>query len=130
MEDSAELIYKKRAEFSLDKVQKIEQYDKDKNNLIDFGEFVEALYELDKEILKEGFEGFSGVDVQLEFEKFATTDAQGKKTLSIEGIIKLLKTNRFTCITKQDGKKMLKEIDLNRDGIVDLKDFQQWVAAR
>ncbi|CDJ59723.1 hypothetical protein, conserved [Eimeria maxima] len=35
----------KRAEFSLDKVQKIEQYDKDKNNLIDFGEFVEALYE-------------------------------------------------------------------------------------
>ena len=28
--------------------------------------------QLDKEILKEGFEGFSGVDVQLEFEKFAS----------------------------------------------------------
>ncbi|OEH79479.1 hypothetical protein cyc_02624 [Cyclospora cayetanensis] len=68
----------KRPEFSLDKVQKIERYDKDKNNLIDFGEFVEALgghafcAQLDKEILKEGFEGFSGVDVQLEFEKFAS----------------------------------------------------------
>ncbi|XP_026191510.1 probable calcium-binding protein CML17 [Cyclospora cayetanensis] len=115
----------KRPEFSLDKVQKIERYDKDKNNLIDFGEFVEALYELDKEILKEGFEGFSGVDVQLEFEKFATTDASGQKSLSLGGIGKWLRASKFTCITKRDCIKLFNEIDGNRDGVVDLKDFQE-----
>ncbi|KAL8269600.1 hypothetical protein Esti_006479 [Eimeria stiedai] len=120
----------KRPEFSLDKVQKIERYDKDKNNLIDFGEFVEGLYELDKEILKEGFEGFNGVDVQLEFEKFASSDASGRKSLSLSGIAKLLKANKFTCITEKDCEKLFKEIDANADGVIDLSDFQQWVAAR
>ncbi|CDJ67810.1 hypothetical protein, conserved, partial [Eimeria necatrix] len=80
---------------------------------------------LDKEILKEGFEGFSGVDVQLEFEKFATTDAQGNKSIKLNEIEKLLKSNKFTCVTSRDCKKLLREIDRNRDGQIDLKDFQE-----
>ncbi|KAL8447343.1 hypothetical protein Emed_004447 [Eimeria media] len=114
----------------------MQRYDRDKNNLIDFGEFVEGLYELDKEILKEGFEGFNGVDVQLEFEKFAwfyggfASDASGRKSLSLSGIAKLLKANKFTCITDKDCEKLFKEIDANADGVIDLNDFQQWVATR
>ena len=55
----------------------------------------------------------------------AAADAQGKKTLGVHGILKLLKTNKFTCATESDCRKLFKEIDRNKDGIVDLKDFQE-----
>lgn len=47
------------------------EYDRDNNNLIDFGEFVEAVSALDVLDIRRFFEGFDVVDIQMEFEKFA-----------------------------------------------------------
>lgn len=47
------------------------EFDRDNNNLIDFGEFVEAISMLDVLDIRRSFEGFDVVDIQLEFEKFA-----------------------------------------------------------
>lgn len=46
--------------------------------MIDFGEFVEAMYNVDKEMFLESFEGFDPVDVQLEFDKYAGAYEEGR----------------------------------------------------
>ncbi|KFG40704.1 protein kinase [Toxoplasma gondii FOU] len=101
-------------------------YDADKNNLIDFGEFVEALYNVDKEMFLESFEGFDQVDIQLEFDKYAIDDmSPTKKHIPESRVKEMMLDRKFTCVTSLDAKRLFQEMDVNKDGVVDLADFKE-----
>ncbi|RQX71234.1 protein kinase [Toxoplasma gondii CAST] len=106
-------------------------YDADKNNLIDFGEFVEALYNVDKEMFLESFEGFDQVDIQLEFDKYAIDDmSPTKKHIPESRVKEMMLDRKFTCVTSLDAKRLFQEMDVNKDGVVDLADFKECVQRR
>ncbi|KAF8817906.1 MAM domain-containing protein [Cardiosporidium cionae] len=101
------------------------EYDRDQNNLIDFGEFVEAMFNVDIKTLKDNFEGFDSVDIQLEFEKHAETNpVTSLKTLSLEHLKEMMKEFQFTCVTKTDAKRLFDCMDTNKDGNIDFEDFK------
>ncbi|EPR62753.1 protein kinase [Toxoplasma gondii TgCatPRC2] len=121
----------KTPEFTLAKAQKLKYYDADKNNLIDFGEFVEALYNVDKEMFLESFEGFDQVDIQLEFDKYAIDDmSPTKKHIPESRVKEMMLDRKFTCVTSLDAKRLFQEMDVNKDGVVDLADFKECVQRR
>lgn len=122
----------KTPDFTLAKAQKLKYYDTDKNNLIDFGEFVEALYNVDKEMFLESFEGFDQVDIQLEFDKYAIVDDMSptKKQIPESRVKEMMLDHKFTCVTALDAKRLFQEMDVNKDGVVDLADFKECVQRR
>ncbi|PHJ20344.1 protein kinase [Cystoisospora suis] len=134
----------KTPEFTVAKAQKLKgekenlnrelytEYDADQNNMIDFGEFVEAMYNVDKEMFLESFEGFDPVDVQLEFDKYAVVDEASptKKQIPQNRVKQMMIDYRFTCVTEIDAQRLFDEMDVNRDGVIDLGDFKQCVQRR
>ncbi|KAF8820578.1 protein kinase [Cardiosporidium cionae] len=118
----------KTPNFSLDKSRQLKKYDRDQNNLIDFGEFVEAMFNVDIKTLKDNFEGFDSVDIQLEFEKHAETNpVTSLKTLSFEHLKEMMEEYQFTCVTKTDAKRLFDCMDSNKDGNIDFEDFKNWL---
>lgn len=121
----------KASHFTLEKSKLLKQYDADQNNLIDFGEFVEAMYNVDVKSLKDDFEGFDAVDVSLEFDKYAITDVtKNKKYMGINEVKELMKDHSFTCVTDLDAQKLFDDFDMNRKGIIDFDDFKNWISLK
>ncbi|PFH37966.1 protein kinase [Besnoitia besnoiti] len=121
----------KTPEFTLAKAHKLKRYDTDGNNLIDFGEFIEALYNVDKQMFLESFEGFDQVDIQLEFDKYAVDETSPtKKHIPESRVAEMMLDHKFTCVTALDAKRLFQEMDVNHDGVIDLADFKEVVMYR
>lgn len=96
-----------------------QQFDKDGNNFIDFGEFIVAGFLFDVASVKEAIrkEG-----VQKVFEHYA-----------VEGFIsdaemwQLMLDFRFFVSTATDVRKLMSVADMDTDGLVGESDFLQWV---
>ncbi|SBS81183.1 conserved Plasmodium protein, unknown function [Plasmodium ovale curtisi] len=57
-----------KSDWSLEKYTLFQNYDMDKNNLIDFGEYIQAVIDIDTQYFKNFFQGFSKIDIELEFQ--------------------------------------------------------------
>jgi len=119
----------KNPNLSIDKEKIFKKYDVDQNNLIDFGEFVEAMFNVDTQRLRGDFVGFDPVDIQLEFDKYAIETGKGKKVINSDGVKRIMSDHEFTVITGQDAERLLGEMDKNKDSIIDMDDFKKWVYA-
>lgn len=118
--------FQKNPNLSLQKVELLKEYDRDNNNLIDFGEFVEAVSALDVLDIRRYFEGFDIVDIQMEFEKFAVQD-QGRKIMGLSQLMRLMHYCDCICVTNKDATRLLTEIDSGKDGSIDFEEFRTWL---
>lgn len=66
-----------KSDWSLEKYNLFQNYDMDQNNLIDFGEFIQAVIDIDTQHFKNFFQGFSKIDIELEFQKYASKGTTG-----------------------------------------------------
>lgn len=120
--------FQKDPNLSLEKLQLFKAADLDLNNVIDFGEFVAVAVELDVLDLKQFFEGFSTVDIQLEFEKFAVSSQGRKLELGVKELQHLMRRCDCICVTETDAAALLFRI--GKGATVDFDCFKTWVTAR
>ncbi|CEM03617.1 unnamed protein product [Vitrella brassicaformis CCMP3155] len=118
--------------FTVEKAHLIKDYDRDRNNLIDFGEFVDAMFAVDVQSLKLDFSGFDSVDIQLEFDKYAVQDLDsgGRKHISLDGVKSLMNEKEFTVVTDSDAHQLMANMDVSKDGVIDIDDFKNWITAK
>eukprot|EP00922_Rhytidocystis_sp_ex-Travisia-forbesii_P062205 GHVS01092084.1.p1 GENE.GHVS01092084.1~~GHVS01092084.1.p1 ORF type:complete len:346 (-),score=65.53 GHVS01092084.1:388-1425(-) len=119
----------KNTQVTLDKIRILKQYDADQNNLIDFGEFVHAMYEVDVKALRDNFDGFDQVDIQLEFDKFSTNQC-GVHVISLARVKDLMSERNFTSANDRDAYRLFTSMDVNNDGLITVNDFAEWVKMR
>ncbi|KAI4840087.1 EF-hand calcium-binding domain-containing protein [Plasmodium brasilianum] len=113
-----------KSDWSLEKYTLFQNYDMDKNNLIDFGEYIQAVIDIDTQYFKNFFQGFSKIDIELEFQKYAITEKENnKKVIPLTKLMQMLKDKEFTCVTETDSLKLFNAMDLNNDGSIDFEDF-------
>ncbi|KAI3712249.1 hypothetical protein L1987_70800 [Smallanthus sonchifolius] len=92
-------------------VQKIfEVADLDGDGFIDFKEFME---------LQRKGGGVKAIDVQSAFRTF---DLDGDGKISVEEVYELMKRLRERC-SMQDCQKMVRVVDSNKDGVIDMDEF-------
>lgn len=117
-----------KSDWSLEKYTLFQNYDMDKNNLIDFGEYIQAVIDIDTQHFKNFFQGFSKIDMELEFQKYAITGKENsKKVIPLEKLKQMLKDKEFTCITDTDSRRLFNVMDTNKDGELDFEDFRSWL---
>lgn len=117
-----------KSDWSLEKYTLFQNYDIDKNNLIDFGEYIQAVIDIDTQHFKNFFQGFSKIDMELEFQKYAITGKENnKKVIPLEKLKQMLKDKEFTCITDTDSRNLFNVMDVNKDGELDFEDFRAWL---
>uniref|UniRef100_A0A0G4H4E7 EF-hand domain-containing protein n=1 Tax=Chromera velia CCMP2878 TaxID=1169474 RepID=A0A0G4H4E7_9ALVE len=111
--------------FGVDKTELFRKFDRDENNLIDFGEFVDAMHDLDLKCLKEAFKGFDPVDLQLEFEKYAVAEAQGAKKITVGGLKQLMTDHEFTVVSETDAQWLFEKMSKGKSqlGLKEFRDF-------
>ncbi|CAX64126.1 hypothetical protein PFAG_02054 [Plasmodium falciparum Santa Lucia] len=120
-----------KSDWSLEKYTLFQNYDMDKNNLIDFGEYIQAIIDIDTQHFKNFFQGFSKIDIELEFEKYAITEKENnKKVIPLSKLMQMITDKEFTCVTETDSLKLFKSMDMNKDGSIDFEDFLQWVGKK
>lgn len=118
----------KNPSFPIERVKLFKEYDLDRNNLIDFGEFVEAMFSVDCTGLRDYFEGFDTIDIKLEYEKFAVTQPDtNRKVITLDGVKRLMNAHDFTVITDVDAQRLFNILDKNYDGVIDSDDFRKWL---
>ncbi|ANQ06849.1 Uncharacterized protein PCOAH_00011450 [Plasmodium coatneyi] len=117
-----------KSDWSLEKYNLFQNYDMDQNNLIDFGEFIQAVIDIDTQYFKNFFQGFSKIDIELEFQKYAITEKEeNKQVIPLTKLMQMLKDKEFTCVTHTDSQKLFEAMDFNKDGAIDLEDFLAWL---
>ncbi|VWU48599.1 EF-hand calcium-binding domain-containing protein, putative [Hepatocystis sp. ex Piliocolobus tephrosceles] len=117
-----------KSDWSLEKYTLFQGYDMDKNNLIDFGEYIQAVIAIDTQYFKNFFQDFSKIDIDLEFQKYAITEKENdKKVIPLTKLMQMLKDKEFTCVTETDSIKLFNAMDINKDGSIDFEDFVQWL---
>ncbi|GAW79743.1 hypothetical protein, conserved [Plasmodium gonderi] len=120
-----------KSDWSLEKYNLFQNYDMDKNNLIDFGEYIQAIIDIDTQYFKNFFQGFSKIDIELEFQKYAITEKEeNKKVIPLTKLMQMLKDKEFTCVTETDSLKLFNAMDLNKDGALDFEDFLGWLGKK
>eukprot|EP00745_Piridium_sociabile_P012495 TRINITY_DN191692_c0_g1_i1.p1 TRINITY_DN191692_c0_g1~~TRINITY_DN191692_c0_g1_i1.p1 ORF type:complete len:265 (+),score=25.98 TRINITY_DN191692_c0_g1_i1:99-797(+) len=116
--------------FTVEKAQLIKDYDRDRNNLIDFGEFVDAMRNVDTYGLRKSFEGFEAVDLQLQFAEYAVPDVDGahhgKQHLNLESVKKMMTSAGFTVVTDTDAQFIFESVRGSSAGIF-LSEFHKWL---
>ncbi|WBY56379.1 EF-hand calcium-binding domain-containing protein [Plasmodium yoelii yoelii] len=113
-----------KSDWSLEKYTLFQNYDMDKNNLIDFGEYIQAIIDIDTQHFKNFFQGFRKIDIELEFQKYAITEKDNnKKIIPLTKLMQMLKDKEFTCVTETDSRKLFNLMDMNQDGYLDFEDF-------
>lgn len=95
------------------------KFDKDKNSLIDFGEFVTHGVLLDVDWAKEKIRQ-DGTE-----ETFSEYSEEG--VISEDGLHELMSDFDFITVTHTDLRKIMRILDEDGDGLVSLSDFAQWV---
>jgi len=95
------------------------KFDRDHNDVIDFGEFMQAglLFDVDyakEKIRKDGEEAT--------FNKYAADGFMAEAQF-----FQLMLDFRFFVATATDVRKLVRAADLDGDGLIDLSDFVQWV---
>eukprot|EP00922_Rhytidocystis_sp_ex-Travisia-forbesii_P016844 GHVS01025146.1.p1 GENE.GHVS01025146.1~~GHVS01025146.1.p1 ORF type:complete len:284 (-),score=61.71 GHVS01025146.1:192-1043(-) len=120
----------KNTQLTLEKMRILKQYDADQNNLIDFGEFVNAMFQVDAKSLKDSFDGFDPVDIQLEFDKFSTKDESGVEVISLARVKDLMHERNFISVNDRDAQTLFEQMDVNNDGVITVEDFNEWVRLR
>lgn len=120
-----------KSDWSLEKYNLFQNYDMDQNNLIDFGEFIQAVIDIDTQHFKNFFQGFSKIDIELEFQKYAITEKEeNKQVIPLTKLMQMLKDKEFTCVTHTDSQKLFDAMDFNKDGAIDLEDFLAWLGKK
>ncbi|GAB65236.1 hypothetical protein PCYB_052540 [Plasmodium cynomolgi strain B] len=120
-----------KSDWSLEKYNLFQNYDMDQNNLIDFGEFIQAVIDIDTQYFKNFFQGFSKIDIELEFQKYAITEKEeNKQVIPLTKLMQMLKDKEFTCVTHTDAQKLFNVMDFNQDGALDLEDFLAWLGKK
>jgi len=97
------------------------KFDKDRNDFIDFGEFMKAGLHFNVDHAKEKIrvEGVTTV-----FLRYAAEDY-----ISEEGVLQLMEDYHFFAITATDMQKVMKVADGDRDGLISSEDFKHWMTA-
>ncbi|SCA48648.1 conserved Plasmodium protein, unknown function [Plasmodium ovale] len=120
-----------KSDWSLEKYTLFQNYDMDKNNLIDFGEYIQAVIDIDTQYFKNFFQGFSKIDIELEFQKYAITEKENnKKVIPLTKLMQMLKDKEFTCVTERDSLQLFNAMDLDKDGSLDFEDFVGWLGKK
>ncbi|CAD2089314.1 EF-hand calcium-binding domain-containing protein [Plasmodium vinckei lentum] len=120
-----------KSDWSLEKYTLFQNYDMDRNNLIDFGEYIQAIIDIDTQHFKNFFHGFSKIDIELEFQKYAITEKDNsKKIIPLTKLMQMLKDKEFTCVTETDSRKLFNLMDMNQDGYLDFEDFVEWLGIK
>jgi len=93
-------------------------FDEDQNNFVDFGEFMKAGFCLDiqlmrEEILKKG--------ANIVFQEYAD-----EGFISEGGIFRMMQEYHFFVTTSSDMRKLLKIMDLDKDGMVSKVEFNEF----
>jgi len=96
-----------------------EKFDADRNNCVDFGEFIDAglIFNLDfakEKIRKEGIEAT--------FLNYADENFMAESDF-----IQLMCDHHFFAVTPTDVRKIMRLVDQDCDGLISLSDFSQWV---
>ncbi|SBT74977.1 conserved Plasmodium protein, unknown function [Plasmodium malariae] len=101
-----------KSDWSLEKYTLFQNYDMDKNNLIDFGEYIQAVID---------------IDTQWDKTSYSFTEKENnKKVIPLTKLMQMLKDKEFTCVTETDSLKLFNAMDLNNDGSIDFEDFLGW----
>ena len=87
--------------------------DTDKNGKIEYEEFLRAA--IDKKILIEEN------NLKLSFDFF---DKDKNGVITLEEIYEVFNKNNETEVSKEEFKKVIDEVDLNKDGLIDFKEFK------
>lgn len=96
-----------------------ERFDADKNNCVDFGEFISTglLFNVDfakEKIRKDGIEA-------------TFTHYTDDSFMAEPHFIQLMHEHHFFAVTETDVHKLMRIADQDRDGLVSLSDFVQWI---
>eukprot|EP01066_Platyproteum_vivax_P014620 Platyproteum_vivax@DN6541_c0_g1_i1.p1 len=113
--------------FSTTKSDVIAAMDKDDNNMVDFGEFVEGMLRIDIKLLRDVYSDFDKVDLQLEFDKYASVDNSNNKVWNLESIKRLMLNSEFMVVTPRDIELLYNDVDKDKDGTITFKDFRNWL---
>ncbi|CEM12109.1 unnamed protein product [Vitrella brassicaformis CCMP3155] len=115
--------------FTVEKIHLLKEYDRDKNALIDFGEFVEAMMAIDMTSLRDSFAGFDPSDVILEFDRYSVTPdgSQRGRRITLDGVKHVMREHDFSVVCDHDARKLFSHMDINGDNEIDFEDFKQWL---
>lgn len=106
-------------------VQKVQffwqKFDVDRNNMIDFGEFIVAGFLFDVALAKEKIRAEGIEDA---FRRYAVDGFMGEPHM-----FELMCDFRFFVSTATDVHKLMRVADQDRDGLVSLSDFVQWASS-
>jgi len=98
-----------------------QKFDVDKNNTIDFGEFIVAGFLFDVALAKEKIREEGIEDA---FRRYAVDGFMGEPHM-----FDLMCDFRFFVSTATDVHKLMRVADQDRDGLVSLSDFMQWASS-
>eukprot|EP00923_Selenidium_pygospionis_P058506 GHVN01102686.1.p1 GENE.GHVN01102686.1~~GHVN01102686.1.p1 ORF type:complete len:245 (+),score=58.81 GHVN01102686.1:55-789(+) len=117
----------KNPNFTVSKLNLFKAYDYDHNNMIDFGEFVDAMFNVDIEGMRCSFEGFDQEDIKMEFDKFAVSNESTPTGIDVEGMKRFMSAHDFAVITDVDALRLIQLIDFDQDGVVGQDDLKKWL---
>lgn len=95
-----------------------DKFDVDGNNFVDFGEFLHASFDFDTQRLRNILNKYGAKNI---FQQY-----QEDGFISEASLFTLMDEMKFTLATTSDCRKLIKDMDADKDGMISEQDMLSW----